>query len=112
MLKMHGHARVVLRERESRTYKGQTRLSKKGRPMLRKVLVADVHPQQAVFPILRGDRLLGERYAERCKRMKPTQAMVAAMRKLLTVVWGTHRSTAAFDPARVHCCASQFALAA
>ena len=80
--------------------------------MLRKVLVADVYSQQAVFPILRGDRLLGERYAEHCKRMKPTQAMVAAMRKLLTVVWGAHRSAAAFDPARVHRCASQFALAA
>ena len=95
-----------LRERESGTYKGQTRLSKKGRPMLRKVL------GQAVFPVLRGDRLLGERYAEHCRRMKPTQAMVAAMRKLLTLVWGAHRSAAAFDPARVHRCASQFALAA
>ena len=100
------YAGMNLRERESGTYKGQTRLSKKGRPMLRKVL------GQAVFPILRGDRLFGERYAEQCKRMKPTQAMVAAMRKLLTVVWGAHRSAAAFDPAHVHRCASQFALAA
>ena len=96
------YAGMNLRERESGTYKGQTRLSKKGRPMLRKVL------GQAVFPVLRGDRLLGERYAEHCKRMKPTQAMVAAMRKLLTLVWGAHRSVAAFDPARVHRCASQF----
>ena len=89
------YAGMNLRERESGTYKGQTRLSKKGRPMLRKVL------GQAVFPVLRRDRLLGERYAEHCTRMKPTQAMVAAMRKLLTVVWGAHRSAAAFDPARV-----------
>ena len=74
--------------------------------MLRKVL------GQAVFPVLRGDRLLGERYAEHCNRMKPTQAMVAAMRKLLTVVWGAHRSASAFDPARVYRCASPFALAA
>ena len=106
------YAGMNLRERESGTYKGQTRLSKKGRPMLRKVLVADVHPHQAVFPILRGDRLLGERYAEQCNRMKPTQAMVAAMRKLLTVVWGAHRSAAAFDAARVHVCQSIYALAA
>lgn len=100
------YAGMNLRERESGTYKGQTRLSKKGRPMLRKVL------GQAVFPLLRGDRLLGARYAERCKRMKPTPATVAAMRKLLVVIWGVHRSAAAFDPARVYRCQSQFALAA
>jgi hypothetical protein len=84
-------------------------LSKKGRPLLRKVL------GQAVFPLLRRDRLLGPRYAERCQRMKRNQAMVAAMRKLLVMVWGAQRSAArgaAFDPARVHCCQSQFALAA
>ena len=100
------YAGMNLRERESGTYKGQTRLSKKGRPMLRKVL------GQAAFPLLRGDRLLGERYGERCKRMKSTQATVAAMRKLLVVVWGAHRSAEAFDPARVHVCQSQYALAA
>ena len=96
------YAGMNLRERESGTYKGQTRLSKKGRPMLRKVL------GQTAFPLLRGDRLLGARYAERCRRMKSTQATVAAMRKLLTVVWGAHRSAAAFDPVRVHVCQSQY----
>ncbi len=35
------YAGMNLRERESGQYKGQTRLSKKGRPMLRKVLVAE-----------------------------------------------------------------------
>jgi hypothetical protein len=44
---------------------------------------------------LRRDRLLGARYAEHCTRMKPTQATVAAMRKLLTLVWGAHRSALA-----------------
>lgn len=100
------YAGMNLRERESGTYKGQTRLSKKGRPMLRKVL------GQAVFPVLRGDRLLGRRYAERRQRMPEPKARVAAMRKLLTVVWGAHRSAAPFDPARVHVCQSQYALAA
>ena len=101
-----------LRERESGQYKGQTRLSKKGRPMLRKVL------GQAVFPILRGDRLLGARYAERRERMVEhwagigPKARVAAMRKLLVAVWGAQRSAAPFDPVRVHVCQSQYALAA
>lgn len=92
-----------LQERESGTYKGKTRLSKKGRPLLRKVL------SQAAYPLLRRDRLLGPLHAERCTRMKKTQAMVAAMRKLLTMVWGAHRSASAFHPMRVHRCASQFA---
>ena len=100
------YAGMNLRERESGRYKGQTRLSKKGRPMLRKVL------GQAVFPVLRGDRLLGTRYAERRRRMKRNQAMVAAMRTLLVAVWGAHRSAAPFDPVRVHVCQSQYALAA
>ena len=100
------YAGMNLRERESGQYKGQTRLSKKGRPMLRKVL------GQAVFPVLRGDRLLGVRYAERRERMVEQKARVAAMRKLLTMVWGAHRSADAFDPARVHVCQSQCALAA
>ena len=103
------YAGMNLRERESGRYKGQTRLSKKGRPLLRKVL------GQAVFPVLRGDRLLGERYAERGKRMPKQKARVAAMRKLLVVVWGAHRSAArglAFDPARVHVSQSAYAMAA
>jgi transposase len=100
------YAGMNLRERESGQYKGQTRLSKKGRPMLRKVL------GQAVFPVLRGDRLLGARYAERRERMVDQKAKVAAMCKMLTMVWGAHRSADAFDPARVHVCQSQYALAA
>ena len=44
--------------------------------------------------------------------MRQTQATVAAMRKLLTMGWGAHRSAAAFDPARVHVCQSQYAIAA
>ena len=68
---------------------------------------------QAVFPVLRGDRLLGEAYAERRQRMPEQKARVAAMRKLLVVIYGVHRSDRAgvpFDPARVHLCQSQYAL--
>ena len=100
------YAGMNLRERESGRYKGQTRLSKKGRPLLRKVL------GQAVFPALRGDRLFGERYAERRKRMPEQKARVAAMRKLLVMVWGAHRSGGPFDPARVYASESAYAMAA
>jgi hypothetical protein len=60
---------------------------------------------------LRSDRLLGERYAERRKRMPEQKARVAAMRKLLVLVYGAQRSSArgeAFDAARVYCCQSQY----
>lgn len=102
------YAGMNLRERQSGTYRGQTRLSKKGRPLLRKVL------GQAIFPLLRGDRLLGPRYAERRGRMPERKAKVAAMRKLLVLVYGAHRSQARgerFDAQRVYCCQSQYAAA-
>ena len=95
-----------LRERESGTYKGQTRLSKKGRPLLRKVLA------QTIFPLLRRDRLLGTRYAERRARMPERKAKVAAMRKLLVMLFGVQRSHArgeVFDAERVYCCQSRYA---
>ena len=102
------YAGMNLRERQSGTYRGQTRLSKKGRPLLRKVLA------QAVFPLLRGDRLLGARYAERRKRMPERKAKVAAMRKLLVVVYGAQRSGLRgepFEAGRVYRCQSQYAAA-
>ena len=91
------YAGLNLRERQSGRYRGQTRLSKKGRVLLRKVL------GQAVFPLLRGDRLLGTYYAQkRAHGMCDLKAKVAAMRKLLVIVWAIARSGAAFDAARVH----------
>lgn len=41
------YAGLNLRERQRGTYRGQTRLSKKGRPLLRKIL------GQTIFPVLR-----------------------------------------------------------
>jgi transposase len=91
-----------LSERESGTYRGKTRLSKKGRPLLRKVL------GQAVFPVTRCDRLMGPGYDERRKRMAEQKARVAAMRKLLVVIWAVQTRRQAFDPSRVFVCESQF----
>ncbi|MEM6325817.1 MAG: transposase [Bacteroidota bacterium] len=48
------YAGMNLRERESGTYKGQTRLSKKGRPLLRKVLSADVTSAAGGLPRAAG----------------------------------------------------------
>jgi hypothetical protein len=49
------------------------------------------------------------RYAERRKRMPERKAKVAAMRKLLVLVYGAQRSNARgerFDARRVYCCAT------
>jgi transposase len=96
------YAGMNLRERESGTYRGKTRLSKKGRPLLRKVL------GQAVFPITRRDRLMGPGYDERRKRMAEQKARVAAMRKLLVVIWAVQTKRQAFEPSRVFVCESRF----
>ena len=101
------YAGMNLRERESGTYKGQTRLSKKGRPLLRKVL------GQAVFPVLRGDRLLGERYAERRQADAGAEGAggghAEAARHDLRRPPSVGDGGEPFDPARVHLCQSQYA---
>ena len=97
------YAGVNLRQRTSGQYRGQTRLSKKGRPLLRKVL------SQTVFPVLRRDRLYGAYYhKKRQGGMEAQQAIVAVMRKFLGVVWALSRSGAAFDAERFHRSESQY----
>lgn len=97
------YAGVNLRERTSGQYRGQTRLSKKGRPLLRKVL------GQTVFPVLRQDRLYGAYYHKKRQHgMEAQQAIVAVMRKFLGVFWSLARSGAAFDLERFHRSESQY----
>jgi transposase len=68
------YAGLNLRERQSGTYRGQTRLSKKGRPLLRKVL------GQTIFPVLRRRFLYGPYYhRKREEGMAGTKAKVAVM---------------------------------
>lgn len=97
------YAGLNLRERKSGHYRGQTRLSKKGRPLLRKVLA------QTVFPVLRRDRLYGPYYhKKRQGGMEAQKAKVAVMRKFLGVVWALTRSGEAFDLERFRRSESQY----
>jgi len=101
------YAGLNLRERQSGTYRGQTRLSKKGRPLLRKVL------GQTIFPVLRQRFLYGPYYhRKREEGMAGTKAKVAVMRKFLCMLRSLACSGAAFDPERFHTCESQYARAA
>jgi len=85
------YAGLNLRERQSGTYRGQTRISKKGRIMLRKAAA------QATFPLLRRDRLFGAMYArKRASGMCAQKAKVAVMRKFLVMVFSMSQSRDSF----------------
>lgn len=89
------YAGLNLRERQSGTYRGQTRLSKKGRVMLRRAAA------QATFPLLRHDRLFGAMYArKRASGMCAQKAKVAVMRKFLVMVYAMSRSHDSFKQHR------------
>jgi transposase len=93
-----------LYERESGKYRGQTKISKKGRSRFRKVL------GQAAFALVQTEGPFAA-YFKR-KRAEGTsywKAIVATMRKLCKVLYGLARSGTAYDPDRVSTCESQYA---
>jgi len=98
------YAGLNLRERQSGTYRGQTRLSKKGRPLLRKIL------GQTIFPVLRRRFLYGPYYhRKRDEGMIGSKAQVAVMRKFLCMLHSLACSGDAFHPERFSTCESQYA---
>ena len=85
-----------LRLRESGQYQGHRRLSKKGRPGLRKAVM------QAVLPRVRKGDLYGQEYHRRKERGVPGQkALVTVARKYLRMLWGWARSGQALDRDRI-----------
>lgn len=93
-----------LYERESGTYKGETKISKKGRSRFRKVL------GQATFALVQGDGPFADYFErKRAEGMNYWKAIVATMRKLCKVLYGLARSGTSYDPARVSTCESQYA---
>lgn len=101
------YAGLNIRERKSGTYRGQNRISKKGRVLLRKVL------GQTVFPLLRSIHIYGPYYHSKLEHgMKARKAKVAVMRKFLCLVYALARSGERFDAARLGTCESQYVVAA
>jgi transposase len=80
-------------ERQSGKYKGQTRLSKLGNPLLRQALYFPAIVASQHNPIVRA-------FCERLKaKGKAGKVIVcAAMRKLLTLAYGVLKSGCPFDP--------------
>lgn len=91
-----------LRLKDSGKSQGARRLSKKGRPMMRKVI------SQTCLPLVRKGELFGEEYHRRKEAGTPgRKAMAAIANKFLKMLFGLHRSRSEFDPARVFDCSFQ-----
>lgn len=106
--KLVRYAGLNLREKQSGTYRGKTRISKKGRSPLRKIL------SQIVLPLVKREALFGPYYHGKKERdgMPGTKAMTAVMRKFLKLFYGWYHSGGAFDRKRVFACESQHRIAA
>lgn len=90
--------------RQSGTYKGKNKISKKGRPLLRKVL------QQTVLPLVRKGYLFGEVYHRKKEEEKRPGTMVMAIvaRQFLRKMHGWYRSGKEFDEQRFFTCKSRY----
>lgn len=94
---------INLFERKSGKYRGETKISKKGRSQLRKVLA------QAAYSLIQGDRLFAEYYRRRRAEGKGHwTTIVAIMRKLCKILYGLYKSGRPYDPERVFTCESQY----
>lgn len=95
-------------ERQSGKYKGQTKISRKGRPQLRRIL------NELVLPLVRRGSLFGEYYQRKTKieKMPGTKAMTAVSRKFVKMLWGWAHAAAGFDAGRVFVCRAAFPRAA
>lgn len=97
LLRMAG---VNLRERKSGKYVGQTKISRKGRPLLRSII------NQIALPLVKRDRLFGDYYHHKTgvQKMPGNKAMTAVGRKIMKMIWGWYRAGSAFDATRVFAC--------
>lgn len=98
------YAGLNLKTRQSGQYKGQDRISKKGRPLLRKVLLA------IALPLVRKGQLYGEYYHRKRQlhKMPGNKAMTVVARQLLRKIYGWCRSGEAFDRERFFICQTRY----
>jgi transposase len=97
-------AGLNLRERQSGTYRGKSRISKKGRPLLRKIL------SQIVLPLVKRSSLYGPYYHHKRKeeKMAGSKAITAVCRRFVKLLFGWYNSADQFDKKRVFLCESRF----
>lgn len=86
------YAGLNLYEVSSGKHQGQRRISKRGRPLLRKLLY------YAVLNLIRCNVSFAERYQEYVKRgMKKSKALIALSRKLLRMIYSMVRNQTEYD---------------
>lgn len=92
-----------LRMRQSGKYQGQNKISKKGRPLLRKVL------QHIVLPLVREGCLYGSYYSRKKdqEKMPGNKAMTCVARHFLKKFYGWYKSGEAFNKERFFSCKTQ-----
>lgn len=101
--KLMRYAGLNLKTRQSGTFQGQNKISKKGRKLLRKVL------QAIALPLVRRSALYGEVYHKKKDetKMPGNKAMTVIARHLLRKLYGWYRSGEAFDEQRFFTCKSR-----
>ncbi len=97
-----------IRQRQSGMYKGSDRITKRGAPLLRKVL------SQIVLPLVRKKCLYGEYYYRKkeIEKMAGTKAMTVMMRNFLKKFYGWYKSGEAFNERRFFKCETEYLKAA
>ena len=96
------YAGLNIQMRQSGQYKGQYKISKKGRPLLRKIL------GQIVLPLVRKKSLYGEFYHGKRVTMPGQKAMTVVMRLFLRKLHGWYRAGEAFNEERHFTCSASY----
>lgn len=101
------YAGMNIRIKESGTFKGKNKLSKKGRPRLRLIL------SQSIFHLVKRDRILGSYYhGLKDRGMIGTKAMSVVSRKLIDVLFVIAQPGKNFDAQRMFTSESRYKKAA
>ena len=102
--KLMRYAGLNLKTRQSGTFKGLDKISKKGRPLLRKVM------QGIALCLVKKGRLYGDYYhgKKEAVKMPGNKAMTIVARQLLKKIFGWYRSGKAFDEKRFFVCKCRY----
>jgi hypothetical protein len=102
--KLMRYAGLNIRMRQSGKFMGQNKITKKGRPLLRKVL------QQITLPLVRKGYLFGEVYHRKKEeeRRPGNKAMTIVARQLLRKLYGWYKSGKEFDERRFFTSQSEY----
>ncbi len=102
--KLMRYAGLNLRTRQSGSFQGHHKISKKGRRLLRKVL------QCIALPLVRKRGLYGDYYHRKrqVNKMPGNKAMTVVARHLLRKLYGWYKSGKAFDEERFFKCKSRY----